>query len=165
MGTLNVLFLCTRNSARSLLAEATLNQLGHGAWRAYSAGSAPAGEVHPGTLAQLARSGISGHGLRSKSWDAFSLAGAELSFDAVITVCARAEAQVCPAFPGDFVRASWTMEDPAAARAGAETEAAFARTHRVLVHRIRLLIGLPLAEMPRDAAEAALHRIGSSVPG
>lgn len=131
-----ILFLCTGNSARSLLAEALLNHLAAGRMRAYSAGSFPKGAPHPAALAVLAEQGIATDGLRSKSWDEFAAAGAP-EMDLVITVCDNAAGEACPVWPGRPVTAHWGMPDPAAAQGtGDERRQAFAETYRMLEDRI-----------------------------
>ncbi len=136
----NVLFLCTGNSARSILAEAILNERGQGRFRAFSAGSHPKGEVHPLALALLNRLGMPTENLRSKPWDEFAAAGApELDF--VFTVCDNAAGEVCPLWPGQPVTAHWGLPDPAAV-AGTDVEkaAAFRETFRLLSRRIDLFL-------------------------
>ena len=130
----NVLFLCTGNSARSILAEALLNRLGEGKWRACSAGSFPKGIVHPGALALLAERGLPTEGLRSKSWDEFAAPDAP-AFTHVITVCDNAAGETCPVWPGRPARAHWSLADPAAVE-GEGQRAAFAETYRLLEARI-----------------------------
>ena len=130
----NVLFLCTGNSARSILAEALLNRLGEGRWRGFSAGSFPKGEVHPMALRLLAEHGFPTDGLRSKSWDEFA-APAGPDIDQVITVCDNAAGETCPAWPGHPARAHWGMADPAAVE-GAGQRAAFEEAYRLLEARI-----------------------------
>lgn len=149
---MNVLFLCTGNSCRSILAEAVFNHLAPPGWRAQSAGSHPTGDVHPRSLALLAREGIATHGYRSKSWD-----GLPTTPDIVITVCASAAGETCPAYLGPAMRAHWGVDDPAKATGtDAEIDAAFLRAYRVLRARIEAFLGLPLASLARD--RAALQR-------
>ena len=141
-----VLFLCTGNSARSILAEALLNHLGTGAFRAFSAGSRPTGRVHPLALELLARHGIPARGARSKSWEEFA-APAGNPIDVVITVCASAAADACPVWPGAPVALHWDIADPAAATGGdAERRAAFERAFRALDGHIRNFIARQLVE-------------------
>jgi arsenate reductase len=157
---MNVLFLCTGNSCRSILAEATFNHLAPEGWRAMSAGSHPAGHVHPRSLALLAREGIPAIGYRSKSWD-----GLPTTPDIVITVCASAAGETCPAYLGPAVRSHWGVEDPAhATGTDEEIDAAFAKAYRVLRARIEAFLALPLHELKNDRArlEAALDRIGTT---
>lgn len=157
---LRILFLCTGNSARSILAEATLNHLARGRFQAASAGSRPAGAVHPAALRQLERSGIRTDGLRSKSWDEFAGEDAP-TFDVVVTVCDRAAGESCPVFFGGFVRTHWGQPDPAAARGGPDVlQRAFEDAHATVIRRVRRLLDLPLAAIPRAEWRGALDRIG-----
>jgi len=158
---MTILFLCTGNSCRSALAEATFNHLAPHGWHAVSAGSRPAGYIHPRALALLAREGIPTDALRSKSWD--DLAEPP---DVVITVCASAAGETCPAYLGPVMRAHWGVADPAGASGtDAEIDDAFARTYRVLRGGIEALLALPLDELAGDRAalQAALDRIGEGV--
>ena len=159
---MNVLFLCTGNSARSILAEATFNHLAPEGWHATSAGSSPKGEVHPRSLALLAREGISTAGLRSKSWD-----GLPVAPDIVITVCSSAAGEACPAYLGRVLRAHWDVDDPARATgSGAEIDAAFEKAYRILRKRIEAFLALPLADLQKDRTrlKTELDRIGSLLP-
>ncbi len=159
---MNVLFLCTGNSARSILAEATFNHLAPGGWRATSAGSHPTGEVHPRAQALLAREGISTEGCHSKSWDGLAEAP-----DIVITVCASAAGETCPAYLGPALRAHWGVDDPAKATGTPQQrDAAFEEAYRILRARIEALLALPLDRLADDRArlEAELDRIGTQVP-
>jgi arsenate reductase len=154
---MNVLFLCTGNSCRSILAEATFNHLAPPGWSASSAGSHPTGQVHPRSLALLSREGIATEGLHSKSWDA--LPGTP---DIVITVCASAAGEACPAYLGPVLRSHWGVDDPAhATGTEAEIEAAFASAYRILRRRIEALFALPLEPLARDRPrlKAELDRI------
>ncbi|MFO0705892.1 MAG: arsenate reductase ArsC [Nitrospira sp.] len=136
-GLKNVLVLCTGNSCRSIMAEALLNQLGNGRFQAWSAGSAPAGYVHPGSLATLTRHGIDPGRPRSKSWNEF----AQQPFDLVITVCDQAAGESCPRFPGRPVKLHWSTPDPAKAQGTeADIKAAFDRAFLLLKARIEELI-------------------------
>jgi protein-tyrosine-phosphatase len=155
---MNILALCTRNAARSILLEALLNAEGGGRIRAFSAGSEPAGAVHPLALAALAEAGLPTDGLRSKAWDEFAAPGAPV-MDAVITVCDAAAATPCPYWPGAPVRAHWGLPDPEALPE-AERPAAFAAALAALRARVLdFLAALP--ENPdRAALAAALHRDG-----
>ena len=159
-----VLFLCTGNSARSIMAEALLNHLGQGRFRAYSAGSSPVGRVHPLALELLAQERIDASGARSKSWDEFARAGAP-PFDFVITVCDRAAGETCPVWPGQPVTAHWGVPDPAAA-AGSEAHRgqAFRDVCRTLEHRIRAFLSLPLASLDRRRIQHELDAIGAAPP-
>ena len=156
----NVLFLCTGNTARSLLAEAALNRLGRGRFSAYSAGSFPKGEVHPLTVRLLKQRGYTTDGLRSKSWDEFAAPGApRMSF--VITVCDNAANEVCPIWPGTPLKAHWGLPDPAAAKGTeADREMAFAETHQVLTERIGAMLDLPFDAMDTTTLRRALDAIG-----
>ncbi len=146
---LNVLFLCTGNSARSILAEAILNAEGTGRFRAYSAGSDPKGQINPHTLPILQSMGYALHDFRSKSWDEFARPGAP-QLDLVITVCDNAAGEVCPVWPGQPVTAHWGIPDPAAVEGNeAEIGAAFAEATRQLRARIILLMALPDAALDR----------------
>ncbi|AUN93524.1 arsenate reductase ArsC [Pseudazoarcus pumilus] len=159
---MNVLFLCTGNSCRSILAEATFNALAPEGWRAISAGSQPAGYVHPKSLALLEREGIATDGLASKSWD-----GLPVTPDLVITVCASAAGETCPVYLSPAPRAHWGVADPARATGTeAEIEAAFETAYRTLRHRIEALLALPrdLAEKDLAKFKAECERIGTLVP-
>ena len=156
---MNVLILCTGNSCRSILGEATFNHLAPAGWRAVSAGSKPAGHVHPRSLALLEREGIATAGYHSKSWDALPLTP-----DIVISVCGNAAGEECPAYLGPVLRAHWGVEDPAhASGTDAQIDAAFMHAYRTLRNRIEAFFALPLAELQRDRArlKAELDRIGS----
>lgn len=156
---MKVLFLCTGNSCRSILGEATFNHLAPEGWKAMSAGSHPAGYVHPRSLALLAREGIATEGYRSKSWDDLPDVP-----DIVITVCASAAGEACPAYLGPAVRAHWGVEDPAhATGSDEEIDAAFMTAYRILRARIEAFLALPLASLANDkvALKAALDRIAT----
>lgn len=158
----NVLFLCTGNSARSILAEALMNHVaGHaGKFRAYSAGSQPKGEVHPLALELLATSGLPTAGLRSKTWDEFAADDAP-QMDFVFTVCDNAANETCPVWPGHPVTAHWGVPDPAAAEGSIETRRrAFQDAFRALRTRIELFAELPLAKLDRMALQQQVHEIG-----
>jgi arsenate reductase len=158
---MNILFLCTGNSCRSILAEATFNHLAPATWRAISAGSQPAGYVHPRSLALLAREGIATIGYHSKSWDELPLTP-----DIVISVCGSAAGEVCPAYLGPVLRSHWGVEDPAhASGTEAQIDAAFVTAYRILRARIEALLALPLDELAHDRAalKQALDRIGTEV--
>jgi len=159
-----VLFVCTGNSARSVLAEATLNHLGRGRFLAYSAGSQPASRVNPHALRQLARAGMPTEGYRSKSWDEFSGDGAP-ALDLVVTVCDSAAQETCPVFFGDFVRAHWGLPDPVAVQGSEEDiEQAFAQAHRIIRHRIEQLLALPIERLDAADLRQRLDTIGESSP-
>lgn len=156
---MNVLFLCTGNSCRSILGEATFNHLAPESWRAVSAGSQPTGQVHPRSLALLEREGIATDGLHSKSWDDLPVTP-----DIVITVCASAAGETCPAYLGPVLRTHWGVDDPAhATGTDAEIDAAFVTAYRILRARIEAMLALPLAELAGDRTrlKAELDRIGS----
>ena len=160
--TYNVLFLCTGNSARSILAEAILNRHGAGRFVAYSAGSFPKGTVHPYTLELLRNLGYEITGLRSKSWDEFAAPGApELDF--VFTVCDDAAGEACPVWPGHPMTAHWGVADPAAV-VGSESEkrAAFTEAHRLLTNRIAIFTNLPFSKLDRISLTSRLRQIGTS---
>lgn len=158
--TYNVLFLCTGNSARSILAEALLNAMGQGRFRAYSAGSHPGGVVNPHALGFLAHNGFDTTGLRSKSWDEFAVPGAP-HMDFVITVCDNAAGEVCPLWPGQPVSAHWGLPDPAAVQGRDDVKLrAFAATAAALQKRLELFLALPLARLDGMAIKAQLSAIG-----
>jgi len=162
--TYNVLFLCTGNSARSVMAEALLNDLGEGCFRAYSAGSHPAGEVNPFTLELLRKSLHPVEGLRSNSWDEFAAPGAP-RMDFVITVCDNAAGEVCPVWPGQPVSAHGGFEDPAAFQGPDEDKRRqFLKIYQQIATRIRLLINLPLEKLDRLALERQMRELGKSRP-
>jgi len=156
----NVLFLCTGNSARSILAEAILNQNAPGKFRAFSAGSQPTGSVNPNALALLERFGYSIQGLRSKSWEEFAR-GPGLDF--VFTVCDNAAHEVCPVWPGQPVTAHWGVPDPAAVKGTPqEIAAAFREAFGVLERRICAFAALPIRSLDKLALKARLDEIGKS---
>jgi arsenate reductase len=156
----NVLFLCTGNSARSIIAEAILNKTGRGAFRAYSAGSQPKGRVNPNALLLLESLGYATAGLRSKSWDEFAKAGAP-KFDFVFTVCDNAAAETCPVWPGQPMTAHWGIADPAEAKgSAAEVSMAFKEAYRLLSQRIGIFTALPLRSLDRLALKNKLRDIG-----
>lgn len=160
----NVLFLCTGNSARSILAEAMLNKDGQGRFRAFSAGSQPKGKPHPLALETLRETDYPTEGLRSKSWDEFTAPGAP-ALDFVFTVCDNAAGEACPVWPGQPVTAHWGIEDPAAVE-GPEIQckAAFVRAQRYLKNRIGLFVALPIANLDQMALTARVREIGQQ-PG
>lgn len=155
----NVLFLCTGNSARSIMAEAILNQKGHSNFTGYSAGSQPAGRVHPEALKQIREARLPTEGLRSKSWDEF--AGPDVPrMHFVFTVCDRA-AEMCPVWPGHPLTARWSVPDPAAViGTPKEIERAFFEAFTILDRRITLLLALPLAKLERQVIQSEIERIG-----
>jgi arsenate reductase len=156
----NVLFLCTGNSARSILAEAYLNAAGRGRFTAYSAGSHPGGNVNPLALELLQKTRIDTTGLRSKSWDEFASPGApELDF--VFTVCDNAAGEVCPLWPGQPISAHWGVQDPAAVQGPEELRRkAFVRAFSELSTRINLLLSLPIDKLDRLVLKKKLEEIG-----
>src|SRR5271170_4372943 len=160
----NVLFLCTGNSARSIIAEAILNKLGAGRFRAYSAGSQPKGAVNPHTMQLLQNLGYDTSVFRSKSWSEFAAPGAP-PLDFVFTVCDNAAGEACPYWPGQPVTAHWGVVDPAAVD-GTETQKweAFRRAFRVLENRIRLFVSLPVATLDKMALKARMDAIGKVLP-
>lgn len=160
--TFNVLFLCTGNSARSILAEGLLKGLAGDRFQAYSAGSTPKGEVHPLALATLQSYFLPTDGYRSKSWDAFAASGAP-KMDFIITVCDNAAGEVCPVWPGHPMTAHWGVPDPAA-HEGSEEERlkAFHDAARMLKRRIELLLSLPLDRLDAMSLQAELRGIGKS---
>ncbi|RYE08033.1 MAG: arsenate reductase ArsC [Hyphomicrobiales bacterium] len=157
----NVLFLCTGNSARSILGEALLNHVGVGKFRAFSAGSQPKGQVHPMALEVLKEAGISTEGLRSKPWDEFAAADAP-QMDFVFTVCDNAAGEACPYWPGQPMTAHWGIEDPAAAE-GPEfrRKAAFEEALRFMRNRIAAFISLPMSSIDAMTMQSKLRGIGA----
>jgi arsenate reductase len=159
----NVLFLCTGNSARSILAEVLINHWGKGRFVGHSAGSQPKGEVNQHTLHFLQSVGLSTQGLNSKSWDAFAKHGAP-ALDFVITVCDKAAGEVCPAWPGQPMTAHWGVEDPAAVE-GTEREiyTAFNKAFRELENRIKIFCNLPIASLDRLSLKRHMDEIGGTL--
>jgi arsenate reductase len=158
--TYNVLFLCTGNSARSIMAEAILANKGMPDFQAYSAGSHPGGRVHPEALRQLELARLPTAGMRSKSWDEFAQPGAP-PMDFVFTVCDNAAHELCPVWPGQPVTAHWGIPDPAAVRGTPEQVAsAFREAFMMLERRIGLFLGLPLTSLDRLALQREIDRIG-----
>ncbi len=158
--TLNVLFLCTGNSARSIIAEAILNDRGAHRFKGFSAGSHPKGEVHPVALKLLNDLGHDTFDLHAKSWDAFAGPGAP-KLDVIITVCDRAAAETCPVWPGHPASAHWGMPDPVTVAGGAaEAIAVFADTYRLLANRISAFVELPIASLGTEALKQRLTEIG-----
>jgi arsenate reductase (thioredoxin) len=159
---LNVLFLCTGNSARSIIAECILNRLGAGKFKAYSAGSYPKGEVNPKALAVLRKSNFDVSKLRSKSWDEFAAPGAP-KLDFVFTVCDNAAKEVCPLWPGQPMTAHWGLPDPAAVEGSeAEQALAFADCFRMLYQRIGIFVSLPFDKLSKLSLQKKLDEIGQT---
>jgi len=158
---LNVLFLCTHNAARSILAEALLNDLGRGRFRAYSAGSSPRPnqQPHPLALAVLNEAGIPTEGLRSKSWDEFAAPGAP-EMDLIITVCDNAAGEVCPVWPGHPATAHWGYADPSAGDAPDDVKReAFRHTMQLLHHRLQMLTQLPPEKLQRTLLQISAREL------
>lgn len=163
-GRYNVLFLCTGNSARSIIAEAVLNSVAPDRFRAYSAGSHPKGEVHPFALEVLRSSRLSVDDLRSKSWDEFAVPGAP-NLDFVFTVCDNAAKEECPYWPGQPMTAHWGLPDPAAVEGTiAERHLAFADTLRMLMNRILIFTSLPIRSLDKLSLQRQLDAIGTAMP-
>jgi protein-tyrosine-phosphatase len=160
----NVLFLCTGNSARSILGESLINRLGGGRFKGYSAGSHPKGAVHPLALEFLRRNRFPTEGLRSKDWSEFAARGAPV-MDFVFTVCDKAAAEVCPVWPGQPMTAHWGIADPAAAE-GTEAERmkAFRRAFLEMERRISLFVSLPMKSLDKLALQRRLEAIGRTAP-
>ena len=160
----NVLFLCTGNSARSIMAEAIINRLGQGRFKGFSAGSHPKGHVHPRTLALLKRLNYPTDNVRSKSWDEFATSGAP-RMDFVFTVCDDAAKEECPHWPGQPMTAHWGVPDPAAAQGtDAERALAFADAFRMLNNRISIFVSLPMRGLDKLSLQKRLDEIGRVVP-
>ncbi len=161
MRTYNVLFLCTGNSARSILAEAILNAMGRGRFKAWSAGSHPAGKVNPFALELLQKNRLPTEDLRSKNWDEFARAGAP-ALDFVFTVCDNAAGEVCPVWPGQPMTAHWGVPDPAAVEGSDEAKRkAFFTAWSQLQHRISIFVNLPLDKLDRLSLKQRLDEIGN----
>jgi arsenate reductase (thioredoxin) len=159
-GRYNVLFLCTGNSARSIMAEAILNRKGFPSFRAFSAGSQPKGSVHSAALRQIEAAKLPIARLRSKAWDEFALAGAP-QMEFVFTVCDNAAKEVCPVWPGQPMTAHWGVPDPAAVEGSSETvEKAFRDAFLILDRRISLFVSLPIASLDKLAIRKEIDRIG-----
>jgi arsenate reductase len=157
--TYNVLILCTGNSARSILGEVLFNTLGKGKFKAYSAGSKPAGKVNPGALEWLQANGHSLAGLRSKSWDEFAANGAP-EFDFIFTVCDNAAGEVCPVWLGHPATAHWGLPDPAHIAGDEARRAAFNKAGEQLARRIQLFMALPIAKLDKISLKEKLAEIG-----
>jgi arsenate reductase (thioredoxin) len=162
--TYNVLFLCTGNSARSILAESLLTRWGGGRFHAFSAGSFPKGQVHPRALELLKRMNLPSEGFRSKSWDEFAAPGAP-PLDFIFTVCDNAAGEVCPVWPGKPMTAHWGIADPAAVEGSdADKTFAFRKALRELETRIKLFAALPIASLDRMTLSEKLRAIGQPPP-
>ncbi|MEK9832633.1 MAG: arsenate reductase ArsC [Rhodospirillaceae bacterium] len=162
--TYNVLFLCTGNSARSILGEAIMNRSGAGRFKAFSAGSHPTGTVNPNAVALLKSLNHPTEGLRSKNWDEFAEEGAP-KLDFVFTVCDQAAGEMCPIWPGQPMSAHWGLPDPAAVTGTqAEIAAAFAETYRMLNNRIEIFANLPLESLDALSLQARLDEISQDLP-
>ncbi len=160
----NVLFLCTGNSARSIMAEALLNTAGEGRFRAYSAGSHPGGQVNPFAIEKAELVGYPTDKLRSKSWDEFAAPGAP-QMDFIITVCDNAAGEVCPIWPGQPISAHWGFEDPAAVQGTDDDKLkAFDRVFRQISSRLKIFINLPVATLDKIAIQRELKAIGDHPP-
>lgn len=160
----NLLFLCTGNSARSIMAEAILNSLGQGKFRPFSAGSHPTGQVNPHALELLERRNHVVSRLRSKDWLEFAGEGAP-DMDLIITVCDQAAGEACPVWPGRPVTAHWGLPDPAAASGSdAEVKRAFDSVYRELSNRIEMLVGLPVQQLDRPALQRRVRQLGQRQP-
>ncbi|MBI1886943.1 MAG: arsenate reductase ArsC [Nitrosomonadales bacterium] len=155
----NVLVLCTGNSARSILGEVLFNILGKGKFRAYSAGSKPAGRVNPGAIELLQEKGISTEGLRSKSWDEFAAPGAP-EIDFIFTVCDNAAGEACPIWPGKPATAHWGIPDPAHVEGDEARRAAFRKAYEQLARRIQLFMSLPIDKLDKLVLKEKLAEIG-----
>jgi len=156
----NVLVLCTGNSARSIMAEALINTMGNGRFRAYSAGSHPTGVVNPFAVEQIAKLDYPLDKLRSKNWDEFAHLDAP-QMDFIITVCDKAAGEVCPVWPGQPVTAHWGFEDPAAVQGNdALKRRAFAKTFRHIMNRVQVFVNLPLALLDKSAIKREINGIG-----
>jgi arsenate reductase len=155
----NVLILCTGNSARSILGETLFNQLGKGKFKAYSAGSKPAGKVNPGALEWLQHNGYSTEGLRSKSWDEFAVPGAP-EFDFIFTVCDNAAGETCPLWLGHPATAHWGIPDPAHIEGDEARRAAFNHAAEQLARRIQLFLSLPIEKLDKLTLKEKLAEIG-----
>ena len=158
----NILFLCSGNSARSIMAEALASHLGKDRFQAFSAGSRPRGEVHPMALQVLQEAGLAGGSLRSKGWNEFSAPGAP-QMDLVVTVCDKAAGEICPAWPGHPITAHWSIDDPVAVSGSPEhVHKAFTSALHLLQHRISLLLALKLEALDRLVVETRVRDIGAA---
>ena len=157
----NVLFLCTHNSARSILAEAIMNHLAPGRFKAFSAGSSPSGKVNLLALETLQKAGLDTQGLRSKNWDEFAISGAP-EMEIVITVCDNAAGEVCPIWPGHPIRVRWGLDDPS--RVSGDDQArrrAFSKTYQEISRRLRVFVNLSIERLDRNALQNKLNELGT----
>ncbi|MEN3296928.1 MAG: hypothetical protein V7642_6181 [Burkholderiales bacterium] len=160
--TYNVLFLCTGNSARSIMAEALVTTMGKGRFQGYSAGSKPGGKVNPYAIEKVKEAGYPVENLRSKSWDEFARPDAP-KMDFIITVCDNAAGEVCPIWPGHPVTAHWSFEDPAAVEGSDEQKrAAFAMIYKQILARMTTFVGLPLHSLEKNAIQHEIRKIGET---
>ena len=160
--TYNVLVLCTGNSARSIMAEALINTMGQGRFRAYSAGSHPTGQVNPFAIEKVQSVHYPVDGLRSKNWDEFAVPGAP-QMDFIITVCDNAAGEVCPVWPGQPISTHWGFADPAAVEGSDDVKRhAFDATFREILNRVRLFVNLPLKMLDKTAIKRELDGIGQT---
>jgi arsenate reductase len=160
--TWNVLFLCTGNSARSIMAEALVSTMGKGRFRGFSAGSQPGGKVNPFAIEQVRATGYPVENLRSKSWDEFAASGAP-QMDFIITVCDNAAGEMCPIWPGQPTAAHWSFEDPAAVQGSDEEKrAAFHRIFRQIAARVGSFVNLPVALLEKNAIKREMDAIGNT---
>ena len=160
--TYNVLFLCTGNSARSIMAEALVTSMGKGRFRGFSAGSHPGGKVNPFAIEQVKATGYPVDNLRSKSWDEFAAPDAP-QMDFIITVCDNAAGEVCPVWPGHPVSAHWGFEDPAAVEGSDEEKrAAFSKIFKQIVSRMNTFVNLPVDMLDKNAIRSEMQKIGDT---
>lgn len=158
----NILFLCTGNSARSVMAEAMMNHVGAGRFHAFSAGSHPTGRINPFAVELLQGAGLATQGLRSKGWEEFASPGAP-AMDFILTVCDNAAGEVCPIWPGKPITAHWGVADPAAVEGSDEAKrAAFREAARILRRRIELLVSLPIAKLDELSIQSKLREFGKA---
>lgn len=162
MKTFNILFLCTGNSARSIMAEALITTMSNGRFRGFSAGSQPGGVVNPFAIEQVRKTGYPVENLRSKSWDEFAANGAP-QMDFIITVCDNAAGEICPIWPGQPISAHWGFEDPAAATGTDDDKRrVFEKVYRQIMGRINSLLGLPIDKLEKTAIQREVKTIGDS---
>ena len=160
--TFNILFLCTGNSARSIMAEALVTTMSHGRFKGFSAGSQPGGKVNPFAIERVKETGYPVDNLRSKSWEEFSLADAP-KMDFIITVCDKAAGETCPFWPGQPISAHWSFEDPAAVEGTDEQKrAAFSKIFKQIVARMNIFLALPIEKLEKHAIQHELKKIGDT---